>query len=678
MKVRIYQRQLNSGADGYGATFLAEDSASYRAKFVEKNPDVALFSSFYAFNGANLRGNPDNINGSSSLYADWIVLDIDAPSEPSYALECARAFNEHLKSLGVPSKHLLYAFSGKKGYNVYIPTALVPGYAPGSKLYKQITHFIQSITEAVTDKYGLDMIATKGDSDQAKAVVDLSLGAKVKQVVRIIGSKHLSTGKYKIALSADSLERLDHQDILEYASNPVNLVDGFEPPKQSGYAVETLAQYWLRAEEAYKVDKWESRGKQEEYRNCIKQTLEKGADSFRNETAYTLAAHFNEMGLPSQSIEILINDWMRRGDSRDWREDETRKVVASATKRYGGLSCMTMRNNLGTSYCMDCPIFKKAEDDSKGTYATPTVLSRMSAKEIASREGSGWVWGNGLDKFAKRKILPGNIIGILGAAGSGKTLTAEQMMYMNAPLGAKQGFASLEMGPLDMQKKFIAQVTGESDEDKIELDIAAFARGEYAPLTEAFQSYYGSNLIYWQGTPSKENIRKLISENDLDIIYIDYLQLLYSSMSANTEYEANNEISEFAKELRKEFNVVVVFLIQPVGSLEPGQRPKQTDIRNKGGMIDALDYIIGIYNKPGDYPNDRRLTPCKARFSSLGSYAHGDIAVTIDFEKQRVLSDTACFVGCGKEDSTYDMRVSEFEDAQSVKDFIVGEEDDQA
>lgn len=669
--VKVYQYQKPSAlpSEQWCAQFLGPADSAYGNNLINKHPDKAIYSSMYSFHPVDVT-NPDKIMNTTTLYTDWLILDIDNKKDPSTCRTLVKEFAQFLCQLGLDSRYLLIAYSGSKGYNLYIPTAIIPGFSPGSKLNRQLVHFTKELSGAVKEASGLDFTVSLGADTKDTDIpsVDLSIIKKRRSVVRLIGSKHLTTGRHKIAFSYSEFMKQSHEEIVVLASTKINLVQGFIPcPKHPSSVLEALQAYWLPASEAYKVDKFESVGKTKVERICIQRELESGAKDFRNNTAYVLATHFREVGLNQKMTNLVLTDWLQRGDSKDFPLDALQRTIQSAYSRFSDLSCKEMRDVLGTSACIDCPIFQQLEKLDGSIYAGPDQQLILAAKEIASRSVNGYSWGvDELDKAAKRKILPKEKICILGAPGSGKTLTIQNMLDANSCLGARQGFISLEMDVLSIVKKLIAKRARINDEALIEADILNYFKGKPAPLSESFYAYYGDKYKFWRGKPTRENITEFVSREQLDIVYIDYLQLMYSDFGSPTEYSSNNDIADFLKDLCETFKVTAVVLSQPDSSLEPGDRPNQNRIRNKGGIVDAFDYILGVYQKQGDWYNDIRYTICKARYSNLGANKHLDLAVTVDFPTQTIDRTSGQWVKHGKDDTTFEMRVDEIKDRDSA------------
>ncbi|MCP4376380.1 MAG: replicative DNA helicase, partial [bacterium] len=98
-------------------------------------------------------------------------------------------------------------------------------------------------------------------------------------------------------------------------------------------------------------------------------------------------------------------------------------------------------------------------------------------------------------------------------------------------------------------------------------------------------------------TEIRARTRRLKREHGLDLVIIDYLQLM--QIGGNTENRATeiSEISRSLKALAKELNVPVIALSQLNRSVEqrPDKRPVMSDLRESGGIEQDADVILFIY-----------------------------------------------------------------------------------
>ena len=119
------------------------------------------------------------------------------------------------------------------------------------------------------------------------------------------------------------------------------------------------------------------------------------------------------------------------------------------------------------------------------------------------------------------------------------------------------------------------------------------------------------------------------SEDGLDLIVIDYLQLLTSSNKyAGQRVQEVSEISRDIKKLAMELNVPVIALAQLSRSVEQRKgedsKPKLSDLRESGSIEQDADIVLFLhsdeYNKyTGNLNRPVQLLIAKHRAGSTGS-----------------------------------------------------------
>lgn len=125
---------------------------------------------------------------------------------------------------------------------------------------------------------------------------------------------------------------------------------------------------------------------------------------------------------------------------------------------------------------------------------------------------------------------------------------------------------------------------------------------DWPRLTSAVEILQETNL-YIDDTPSltpaelRARCRRIVREHGLDLIVVDYLQLMQLPSTRENRATELSEISRSLKAMAKEINVPVIALSQLNRSLEQRQdrRPVMSDLRESGAIEQDADVILFIY-----------------------------------------------------------------------------------
>ena len=126
----------------------------------------------------------------------------------------------------------------------------------------------------------------------------------------------------------------------------------------------------------------------------------------------------------------------------------------------------------------------------------------------------------------------------------------------------------------------------------------------------------------------RSKCRKYKAEQGLDIIFIDYLQLMSPgrSRSSDSRQQEISDISRSLKSLARELNVPVVALSQLSRAVESrtDHRPMLSDLRESGAIEQDADVVMFLYrdeyyNKGTEHPEETELIIAKQRNGPTGT-----------------------------------------------------------
>ena len=126
----------------------------------------------------------------------------------------------------------------------------------------------------------------------------------------------------------------------------------------------------------------------------------------------------------------------------------------------------------------------------------------------------------------------------------------------------------------------------------------------------------------------RSKCRKYKLEQGLDVVIIDYLQLMTGSVGKSSESRQQeiSEISRSLKGLARELNVPVLALSQLSRAVEsrPDKRPMLSDLRESGAIEQDADVVMFIYrdeyyNKDSEFKKQAEIIIAKQRNGPIGT-----------------------------------------------------------
>lgn len=183
----------------------------------------------------------------------------------------------------------------------------------------------------------------------------------------------------------------------------------------------------------------------------------------------------------------------------------------------------------------------------------------------------------------------------------GKTALALGMAYGAAITHGKTvGIFSLEMSAEQLVTRLLSTETGV---DTHRLRMGQINDGEWDRISRAFGRLAEANIFIDDTAAAsimdiRSKARRLQAEHGLDLLIIDYLQLMTARRSENRVQEIS-EISRGLKGLARELNVPVVALSQLSRAVETrsDHRPMLSDLRESGSIEQDADIVMFIYRE---------------------------------------------------------------------------------
>jgi replicative DNA helicase len=184
-------------------------------------------------------------------------------------------------------------------------------------------------------------------------------------------------------------------------------------------------------------------------------------------------------------------------------------------------------------------------------------------------------------------------------------------MMRNAAIdySKKIGFFSLEMASTQLGMRLLCS---EARVDSNLVRRGNLPKSQYKNLSLAVGPLSNAD-IYLDDTPAlsilelRAKARRLKNKVDVDMIIVDYLQLMQGPRGVESRQQEIATISRSMKALAKELNIPIVALSQLSRAVEQrtGQhkRPQLSDLRESGAIEQDADVVIFLY-RPWLYTRD--------------------------------------------------------------------------
>ena len=194
--------------------------------------------------------------------------------------------------------------------------------------------------------------------------------------------------------------------------------------------------------------------------------------------------------------------------------------------------------------------------------------------------------------------------------------------------GQRVAFFSLEMSSEQVVQRIISAETGIDAQRLRRGEIAQDEWGRFMKATSDLAETY----FYIDDTPGASALelrtksRRLHAEVGVDLVVVDYLQLMRGDFRSENRVQEISSISRSLKALARELNVPVLALSQLSRSVESrtDKRPILSDLRESGALEQDADVVMFIYrdemyNENTEWPNIADVIISKHRNGPTGT-----------------------------------------------------------
>ncbi len=258
-------------------------------------------------------------------------------------------------------------------------------------------------------------------------------------------------------------------------------------------------------------------------------------------------------------------------------------------------------------------------------------FDRLDELQKSGGELRGLATGfNDLDRLTAG-LQKSNLVILAARPGTGKTAFAVNIaQYATIVAKKKVGFFSLEMSREELVDRLLV---GQADIDAWKLKTGRLSQEDFLKISDAM-GVLAESKLFIDDTPGlsiyemRTKARRLMMEQNIDLLIVDYLQLAHGQNRENRVQEVG-EISQGLKNIARELKIPVLALAQLSRAVEQrGEKaPQLSDLRESGSIEQDADLVMFLYRKDDDLREAVTLKIAKHRNGSLGDielYFRGD------------------------------------------------------
>ncbi len=215
-----------------------------------------------------------------------------------------------------------------------------------------------------------------------------------------------------------------------------------------------------------------------------------------------------------------------------------------------------------------------------------------------------------------------NLLILAARPGMGKTALALNIAHSVAVKSQKKvGIFSLEMSKEELVDRLLVN---QADIDAWKLKTGRLDQQDFLKLSDAMGVLADAHLFI-DDTPGlsifemRTKARRLMIEQNIDFLIVDYLQLAHGRTMDNRVQEVA-EISQGLKNIARELRIPVLGLSQLSRAVESrGEKvPQLSDLRESGAIEQDADVVMFLYRADDDVREAMKLKVAKHRNGPVG------------------------------------------------------------
>lgn len=609
----------------------------YQEMVTDRNLDWYVSVGKYSQESAKIFDKTKRVSDLSFEYVDMIYFDFDSELNLEQSQKDTLTTYGRLLENGLPANSIQIYFSGFKGFTLLVDTV---------------------------NKFKLDEVKSICFSIAS----DLSTFDKSiynnNRILRVAGTKHHKSGLYKIPISIDTLkkdievilqkskdfeiEEL-HWDVIELPSDfidsHINFVITPSVKKKEDQDIKPLS-LDLSSLDMSKKPKFLT--------NC-RWALQNGffEGGNRSNALITLASTYKNIGFEIEHTYRILKGvceiQAKRNNTDRFSEVELYNNIVSQVygpNWKGGTFTCKEEGWLG-SYCKSLGSCGCKSSTQTSQYKTLTDINHTFKDYVQNIEKNTVL--TGIEPLDKRLFIStGANVGLIAAAGAGKTAMALNILNNTSKNGVKSVFASLDMAANRMYEKVLYKLSGLKRDDLYGM----FKDNKEKELVNKVKEEFGNVYFFNKSCPTVQDLREYIidcqneSGEKIKLVMVDYFERIMSDMSDDTA--ASKKIAGELQDIVNDLDVALITLVQPNKFALSGGPDTPiydyTKIKGSSYLYQSFRLIFSLWRpfyNPKDFTNDKYMQFAilkndlgeLSEFSMFWDGKRGDVRGLEEFEK---------------------------------------------
>jgi len=551
------------------------------------------------------------VKGIKDTFTDKIYFDFDSKDDLKEARDQAITVINRLVDYGIKPQDLDITFSGNKGFNIVL----------------NIDKFLSpKEVESICEKFAGDL-----------STFDTSMYDS-NQLLRIVGTKHQKSGLFKIPLTWEELNTTHLNNILQKARN-IDWIEDLSYPVISP------------PDEFYKIPVKETPKLEKKLNNDIRKELINKPSSWkdykwlllqgyfdsgeRHNALMVIAATARGMGYDKETVYYMCKSALKKQAERYNQEEFPKEelwtnIIESVFDDGWEGGQYSAENNLWLKKYAE----KMGLDPEEQVETDPVQIKDIESEfqhfvdhieENTVKTGIPW-----LDK--QMPLTIGMNLGLIGAASSGKTAIALEILKNTSQAGVISVFASLDMHRKRLYEKLLYKASGKSRDEIYQM----YREGRGHEISASIEKDYGNVWFYDRSCPTVYDIREYIlnvqkkTGKKVKMLMVDYFERVNSDKSEDTA--ASKEVAGKLQDLVNDLDICLITLVQPnkfsLGGGPDSPILSYTAIKGSSFLYQSFRSIVSIWRpffNPETFENDKymEMAILKNDLGELGKNAFG-------------------------------------------------------